>query len=314
MSTAVVVGSCNLDLIVRVPQLPLPGETVLGGDVVARPGGKGANQAVAARRLGADTVFLGAVGNDEFGQTLRGALAREELDLRHLAVVDGPTGVALVVVDPAASNQITVAQGANRHLRDDHLAVLERLLTPGSVLLMQLEIPLRACLTAARAARDAGATVVLNAAPVPGRADHDIDRLLAATDVLVVNESEARSLAAAPAPASADADRWLAVAGELSRSGPPAAIVTLGSSGAVASDQGASFHIPAYRVDPIDTTGAGDAFCGALTSALVEKRPLADAVRRGCAAGALATTALGAQSGMPTRAELDAFQAREGSA
>jgi ribokinase len=311
MSTVVVVGSCNLDLIVKVPRLPLPGQTALGGDVVTRPGGKGANQAVAARRIGADTVFVGAVGNDQFGDTLRSALAGEELDVRHLAVADRPTGVALVVVDPAATNQITVAQGANRHLGDQHLAALEHLLTPGSVLLMQLEISLQACLTATRVARDGGATVVLNAAPVPGRADPDLDRLLALTDVLVVNESEARGLAATPTSTSLGANCWLALAGELSRSGPPAAIVTLGSNGAVASARGASFHIPAYRVDPVDTTGAGDAFCGALAAALVERRPLPDAVRRGCAAGALATTALGAQTGMPTGAELGAFQARE---
>lgn len=312
MSTVVVVGSCNLDFIVEVPQLPSPGQTALGCDVVTRPGGKGANQAVAARRVGADTVFVGAVGNDDFGEALRAALAQEGLDLHHLATVDRPTGVALVVVDPAANNQITVAQGANRHLVTEHLAALGRLLSPGSVLLMQLEVPLPACLSAARLARDMGATVVLNAAPVPAETDPGLDRLLGMTDVLVVNESEARDLgAAAPASTSASAD-WLAFADELSRSGPPAVVITLGSTGAVASEKGASFHVPAYPVDAVDTTGAGDAFCGALAAALVEKRTLADAVRRGCAAGALAATALGAQAGMPTRPELDAFQTREG--
>lgn len=312
MSSVVVVGSCNLDFIVEVAELPSPGQTALGGDVVTRPGGKGANQAVAAKRLGADTLFVGAVGNDEFGETLRDALGGEGLDLRHLAIVDHPTGVALVVVDPSGINQITVAPGANRRLAADHLAALGHLLAPGSVLLMQLEIPLPACLTAARVARDKGAVVVLNAAPMPGRPDPDLEQLLGLTDVLVVNESEARELGAAPAPTSAGAEHWLSFVDELTRPGLPAAVVTLGSSGAVASERGTGFHVPAYRVDPVDTTGAGDAFCGGFAAALAEKQPFADAVRRGCAAGALATTALGAQSAMPSRAELDAFQTREG--
>jgi ribokinase len=296
MNRVVVVGSCNLDFIVEVPTLPVPGETVLGADVVSRPGGKGANQAVAARRLGADAVFVGATGADQFAATLREALSAEGLDLRHLATADSPTGVALIVIDASATNQITVATGANRRLSAAHLTALGDVLEPASVLLLQLEIPVRTCVVAANAARDAGATVVLNAAPVTQPNDDDLNALLNLTDVLIVNENEAMSLGAQTVT---DKEGWLAFAAAFSARRSLAVVVTLGEDGAVAAEDGSAFAVPAYRIDAIDSTGAGDAFCGAVATALAEKRALREAVERGCAAGALATTAVGAQAALP---------------
>lgn len=313
MSNVVVVGSCNLDFIVEVASLPVPGQTVLGSDVVSRPGGKGANQAVAARRLGANTMFVGAIGHDQFGTTLRTALENEDLDLRQLVVLDHASGVALIVVDEAARNQITVSPGANGRLGVEHLQGLAQSLSgPDSVLLMQLEIPVPTCVAAAGVARDANATVVVNAAPLADPNDPDLQLLLALTDVLIVNEGEALTLA--PSPTPPEIDGWLEFAARLSISGPSAAVITLGGSGAVAAEDGKAFYVPPFSVDAIDTTGAGDAFCGAVAAALAEKRSLHDAVRRGCAAGALATTAVGAQAALPNAMDIDGFELRQGGA
>ncbi len=309
MNRVVVVGSCNLDFIVEVPSLPVPGQTVLGEDVVCRPGGKGANQAVAARRLGADAVFVGATGADQFGVTLRDALAVEGMNLEHLVTTPSPTGVALIVIDASATNQITVAAGANRRLGARHLAGLAELFEPASVLLLQLEIPVRTSVVAANAARAAGATVVLNAAPMPGHIDGDLKALLDVTDVLIVNEGEAISLGA---DSPTGLDGWLSFAATYSASGPAAVIVTLGVDGAVAAENGSDFAIPAYSIKAVDSTGAGDAFCGAVAAALAEKRTLRESVERGCAAGALATTAVGAQSALPLATDIERLIAQGG--
>lgn len=293
--SVVVVGSCNLDLVVEVGHLPTPGETVLGRDVQRRPGGKGANQAVAARRLGAETVFVGAVGDDDFGAELRDTLRAEHLDLSHLTVVPGASGVALIVVDPQAENSITVAPGANRHVTAEAITWM-----PASILLLQLEIPLAAAVSAAAGAHAAGVRVVVNAAPLPDPDDAQLRRLLGLADVLVVNETEATSLAA---PGRAG---WPALAADLRRLGPDSVIVTLGAAGAVVADGTAPpVAVAGTPVDAVDSTGAGDAFCGALAASLDAGYPLAEAVRRGCAAGALATTAIGARAAMPTVKQLD---------
>lgn len=309
MNRVVVVGSCNLDFIVEVPSLPVPGQTVLGKDVVCRPGGKGANQAVASRRLGANVVFVSATGADQFGVTLRDALSAEGIDLQRLVTTHSPTGVALIVIDASATNQITVAAGANRRLAPRHLAGLGDLFEPAAVLLLQLEIPVSTCVVAANGAHAAGATVVLNAAPLAGDIDDDLKSLLDVTDVLIVNENEAMSLGAG---APADIDGWLSFAASYSTSGPAAVIVTLGADGAVAAENGTAFAVPAFRIDAIDSTGAGDAFCGAVAAALAEKRPLREAVERGCAAGALATMAIGAQSALPRAADIEQLLSRVG--
>lgn len=309
MNRVVVVGSCNLDFLVEVPTLPVPGQTVLGKDVVCRPGGKGANQAVAARRLGADVVFVSATGADQFGVTLRDALATEGIDLEHLVTTHSPTGVALIVIDASATNQITVAAGANRRLAPRHLAGLADLFEPTAVLLLQLEIPVATCVVAANGAHAAGATVVLNAAPLAGSVDDDLQALLDVTDVLIVNESEAMSLGAG---SLSDIEGWLSFAASYSTTGPAAVVVTLGADGAVAAENGAAFAVTAHSVDAVDSTGAGDAFCGAVAASLSEKRPLREAVERGCAAGALATMAIGAQSALPRTTDIERLLSRVG--
>jgi ribokinase len=303
VSRVVVVGSANADLAVRVPRLPLPGETVLGSDLAVLVGGKGANQAVAARRLGADTVLVAALGDDRFGEDVRAALAREGLPAHHLRTVPGAaTGVALIVVDAAGENTVVVAPGANARLGDDALRQLSTVVEPGAVLVLQLEIPLDACLTAAREARRAGARVILNAAPLPDAVDERLTALLHEVDVLVVNESEAMRLGGH----SGQVD-WLTAAAALRDLGPAACVVTLGARGAVRADAAGAFAHPAFAVDAVDTTGAGDAFCGALAAALAAGASLDQAVRRACAAGAIATTRMGAQSALPTLLELDTF-------
>ncbi|GAA1861797.1 ribokinase [Asanoa iriomotensis] len=294
MNRVVVVGSANLDLGVGVRQLPRPGETVLGSDVVASPGGKGANQAVAARRLGADAVLVAALGGDRFGADLRVALAGEGLPPDHVVTYDDcATGIALIVVDADGENTIVVSSGANARLDAAALAGLPDLLGSADLLVLQLEIPLDTCLAAARHARRAGARVLLNAAPLPPAGAPALAELLREVDVLVVNEGEAAEL-------GGDATA-------LRHRGPAACVITLGARGAVSADAtGTRTHRP-FRVDAVDTTGAGDTFCGALAAALAEGAELDEAVRRGCAAGALATTRMGAQSAMPMAAELDSF-------
>ncbi|MFI7430815.1 ribokinase [Micromonospora sp. NPDC049836] len=304
MSRVVVVGSANLDLGVAVPHLPAPGETVLGEDIAARPGGKGCNQAVAARRLGAATLFFAAVGDDRFGADVRAAITAEGLPPEHLTTVAGTaTGVALIVVDAAGENTVVVAPGANARLTDDALAALPATLGPDVVLVLQLEIPLATCLAAARHAREAGARVVLNAAPLPDPVPPAMATLLRHVDVLVVNEGEALRLAGAPTT------DWAVLAVALRALGPAACVITLGERGAIHADATGATDHPAFPVDAVDTTGAGDSFVGALAAALADGRSLAEAVRRGCAAGALATTRMGAQSALPTSAELDRFRA-----
>ncbi len=300
MSRVVVVGSVNLDLVVAVPRLPEPGATVLGSDVTYQPGGKGGNQAVAARRLGADTVLVAALGDDAFGNDLRETLQREGLPGEAITTVQGAaTGIAMIPVSGNGENSIVVASGANALLDASRLDVAR--LEPGAVLALQLEVPLATCLDAAARARRAGALVQVNAAPLPKTDDPAFADLLRSTDVLVVNEGEARSLAG---DAAAD---WPEMAVRLRESGPAAVVITLGADGAVAADADGTHSQPAFAVEAVDTTGAGDAFCGALAVALADGLPLADAVRRGCAAGAIAATTPGAQSALPTAAELETF-------
>ena len=300
MTRVAVVGSVNIDATVAVPALPAAGETVLGSDVAYRPGGKGGNQAVAARRLGADTALHAAVGDDAFGARLRDELAAEGLDPAGLTTVAGvPTGLAMILVDGGGENVIVVSPGANGLLDG---AALPTSSGPGEVLALQLEIPLATCLDAAGRARAAGATVVLNAAPLPKLVEPAFADLLSIVDVLVVNEGEAAQLADESAPRD-----WAALAERLRALGPATVVVTLGARGAVAADADGRYPCDAFAVDVVDTTGAGDAFCGALAVALADGLPIADAVRRGCAAGALAATRMGAQAALPTRAELDAF-------
>ncbi|HEX6499048.1 MAG TPA: ribokinase [Micromonosporaceae bacterium] len=306
MTNVFVVGSANVDLIARVPHLPAPGETLLCSESATRPGGKGANQAVAASRLGARTTIYAAVGDDAFGGRVRASLDDEGVCVDRVIQVAGvATGIAMIVVSDQGENSIVVAPGANHRLDVDTLRGLEDELTPGDVVVVQLEIPLATCVEAARLARRAGARVVLNAAPLPEPGDLCFADLLGTVDVLVVNEGEALALADQAPPV--DGTGWGRLAGNLRKLGPSACVVTLGGDGAVAVDDSGVYAHPAYPVDVVDTTGAGDAFCGALAVGLARGEPLSTAMRRGCAAGALATSRLGAQTALPTVDELDRF-------
>ncbi|MFD8151653.1 ribokinase [Streptomyces sp. NPDC059720] len=310
----IVMGSLNMDLSVTVPRLPQPGETMPGADVVRAPGGKGANQAIAAARLGADVKMIGLLGADAFGDELRARLVAEGVDDRGVSTVAGvASGLALIVVQDDGENTITLSPGANRHVDARCLA---RLTAPGAIrsgdtVLLQLEVPVDTVLAAARAAREAGALTVLNAAPLP-TAPLPAE-LLRTVDVLVVNETEAAGLLP-PAQKTAPThdiigdlpagDQWLTHAERLRSLGPGTVVITLGASGAVAAGQTQQVRVPAFDVEAVDTVGAGDAFSAQLALDLGRREPLPRALRRACAAGALATTRRGAQDALPTRAEV----------
>ncbi len=292
MTTAgsvIVVGSVNVDLVVALPRLPGPGETVSGGELSIRQGGKGANQAVAAARLGAGTWLVGAIGVDDHGREAKATLAAEGVDLTRLRVVEAPTGVASILVDAVGGNLIAVAAGANATVRpSDVTAAIDELAGPGDVVLANLEIPEDAVRAAAEGARAHGARFVLDPAPArPLSAG-----LVALCDVLTPNEHEIVGLGFASLDALLDA-------------GAGAIVVTLGSEGADLYRHGETkLHLPAFPVEVVDTTGAGDAFNGALAWALTEGADLERAVVVGSAAGALATRGLGARASMPNRDEL----------
>ena len=285
----VVVGSVNRDLVINSDALPAPGETVLGSGHLETAGGKGANQAVAAARLGAEVAFVGRVGNDEAGRMLAAAFEADGVDVEHLSTSSmASTGLAVITVDESGENTIVVSPGANGLVGVADVADAGPLLQSAAVTLLQLEIPLR---TVREAALAAGGTVILNAAPAQALPDD----MVAAADVLVVNEPELETLVGSDDPSEA---AGLPV---------PATVVTLGAEGAAIVADGSVTNYPAPVVDVIDTTGAGDAFCGALAAGIDAGLDLEEAVPRAVIAGALATTAIGARSAMPTVAELDAF-------
>ena len=287
-----VVGSINLDLVVATHRLPEPGETVLGADVVYRSGGKGANQAVAASRYGAQVSFHGCVGSDTFGDQLRSDLARDAIDLDRLSTIDDrPSGMALIVVDEQGRNTITVSAGANNAVTADDFE-------PSAVdaLLMQLEIPVPAVVAAAEKAAAASVPVFLNAAPLPDNPSPELKRLISSADVLIVNETEANSLHAA-------GDDWIARARSLTELGPRLVVSTLGADGAGAAGRDQAITQPGFSIDAVDPTGAGDTFCGVLATELTRGTELAGALARACMSGAIATTQQGARDAMPTEAE-----------
>lgn len=294
MACAVVVGSANVDLVGVAARLPARGETVLGHDFTVTPGGKGANQAVGCARLGLPTRFVGRVGHDAFGEQLRATLAMAGVDLSGLIVdPSAPSGVALIMVDGEGHNSILVAPGANSHLTPSDVAAA--LATgPFDILLVQLEVPLAAVTEAVRLTRASGGRVVLNPAP----AQRLPDDLLILVDVLTPNHLELEALAGTKV-GSADEARQAARA--LLRRGVAAVVVTLGGAGALVVTPEYCMQVPGFAVAVVDTTGAGDAFNAALVVALVEGRSLLAATRFANAAGALATTALGAQQALPTR-------------
>ncbi|HKV31869.1 MAG TPA: ribokinase [Candidatus Dormibacteraeota bacterium] len=298
MARIVVLGSLNVDLVVTVPRLPRPGETVLGDGLRSCPGGKGANQAVAAARLGGQVAMIGRVGDDGFGAGLIENLDRNGVDS---SGVDrdpaAPTGAALIFVEAGGQNMIAVAPGANAVVGASDAQRAAARLGPGDLLVMQLEIPVAVVERAVQAARQAGAFILLNAAPAqrlePG--------LLSQLDALVVNEREANALAANEREANAlvDHDDPSTIAAALLTLGPKIVIVTLGPSGSVFCDDTGVHRVEPFAVKSIDATGAGDAFVGALAVGFARRLPIETAVRFGNAAGAAATSSVGAQAALP---------------
>jgi ribokinase len=289
----VVAGSANMDLVGLAERLPMPGETVLGDEFVMMPGGKGANQAIAAARAGGDAVFLGAIGSDSFGVTLSARLAAAGVDTAHVRTSYGVSGVAVIMVDRAGENSILVAPGANMTFAGLSEAE-ERVIAGGDVLLCQLEIPVETVVVAARVARAGGTRTILNAAP----ARELPPDLLANVDLLVVNEVEAQAIAGNNITDKSDLSALLALV--------PRVVLTLGGAGARYADRdGRAEHVPPFPVDATDTTAAGDAFTGALAVAWGEGRDLVEAVRWANAAGAACVRKLGASNALPTRAEID---------
>ena len=281
----VVVGSINLDLVVAVEHHPMPGETVLGGDRRELPGGKGANQAVAVARLGAEVAMVGRVGADAQGARLRKGLSDEGIDVEHVIVdEDAPSGMALIAVDGAGENTIVVSSGANAHVGASDVAEARDILAAASVTLLQHEVPVSAV---EAAIATAGGTVVLN--PAPARP------LGRAVDVLVPNRGELAALTGRTGDPETLA-RGLGLAG--------AVVVTLGKDGVLVVEGERAERIAAPRVQAVDGTGAGDAFCGALAQALAEGADLVEAARWAVRVAAVSVTRMGAQSGLPRREDV----------
>ncbi len=290
-----VAGSANLDFVVRAKHIPQPGETVLGRDFKTYPGGKGANQAVAAARAGGvSTQLLAGLGNDAFATPIEASLLDAGVLLTAVRVDDAPTGTAFICVSDDAQNAITVAPGANLSLQPQHLPRLDGV----THLLLQLETPVETVTAYARAARAQGVCVVLNAAPAQVLSNP----LLQAIDILVVNEGELAVVS----------QHEGSIAACLERIAVPTVVVTLGHRGCCARVQGQWVLQSAYPVTPVDTTAAGDTFCGALVAALSTGADMVQALRLASAAGALACTRLGAQSSIPAAAEVAALLASHG--
>jgi ribokinase len=296
-----VLGSLNMDISVTVPRLPAPGATVLGSAAVFTPGGKGANQAVAAARLGAEVRMTGCVGGDDFGRRLLAALREAGVAAEGVRVVDDvPTGLAMISVDQAGENIITVAPGANHEVgaADAATAVGH----PYDALVISAEVPvsaIRAALTRAH-----GTLCVLNLAPVPGTPEQAAAIVADGVEWLVVNEVEAGAVLGRPVEGLKDAAQ---AAAELVTTGARYAVVTAGAHGAaLAGPAGDPLTIEAFDVDAVDTVGAGDTFVGALAVTLAAGVPAAEAVRAAAAAGATAATRPGAQAGMPHPADIRA--------
>jgi ribokinase len=298
MSTVFVVGSLNIDQNIRVRSLPRPGETVRGSDATFSPGGKGGNQAIAAARAGATVKFTGAVGDDAHGRRILEVLAEADIDASPVRVLGtAATGTAIIAVDDRGENQIIVSPGANSCLTSDDVEAGLRTLQAGDVLVLQLEIPTALVRQAARIARNAGAFVILNAAPAP----RQIDGLLDDIDLLVVNEQEIRVLA--------DLTGTPGDHRELARALPPvlgpAIVCTAGAEGSFTLLDGDLVHVPASEVAAKDTTGAGDTFVGYLAASLLTaSRDLPAAMTLASRASALAVTRSGAMESIPWRHEL----------
>lgn len=294
----VVVGSLNMDLVVHAPRYPQPGETILGSEFHTFPGGKGANQAVAAARLGGQVAMIGRAGQDDFGDTLLQILAEDRVDTTHIVRdSETPSGIALITIDASGQNRIVVVPGANGRLTTADVSEAEEAFRGASALLVQLECPLPAVSHALKLGRKHGLRTVLNPAPAQPLGP----AFLSNVDYLVPNESELALLAGTHSVGEA--------VRQLHHLGVRCVVVTLGERGALVNDEEGEAYLPAHRVAAVDTSAAGDAFVGAFAVALTEGRTTKQAAAWGNAAGALAVTRSGAQPSLPTRAELTDFLA-----
>jgi len=297
----VVVGSTNVDMVVQAQRIPRPGETVLGGEFTLTDGGKGANQAVAAARLGADVTFIARVGNDAFGERALRQFAGEGIRTEHLIRdPEAAHGVALILVDAGGENAIAVAPGANARLSPDDVQRAEAAVAACDLVLLQLEVPLPAVERAISLAKKHGKRVVLNPAPYTALPDS----MLSQVDLLTPNETEAEMLLGG---GEAGLSGVAGTAEELIRRGVGTVILTLGKEGVFVVTPDEQFHVAGRKVEVVDTTAAGDAFSGALAVAVAEGQPFRQAVRFAIAASALSVTRLGAQASLPTRDEVEAL-------
>ncbi|MCM0593328.1 MAG: ribokinase [Gloeotrichia echinulata IR180] len=303
----IVFGSINIDLVATAPRLPLPGETLLGEDFIKVPGGKGANQAVALTRLGIPTQMVGRVGANGFATELIENLQNSAVQTNNIFVDETvSSGVAMITVNHAGENQIVVIPGANGRVNQEDVQRLSHLLPGSSALLLQLEIPISTVVSAAKVAALAGVKVILD--PAPAQSDLP-DELYPLVDIMTPNEIEAGQLVGFPVNDPQSAAKAAAV---LLQRGVKCAIIKLGAKGVFCANAEASFFVPAFVVNTVDTVAAGDAFNGGLTAALYEGLSLHQAVIWGASAGALATTKLGAQTSLPDRLTFDAFLKERG--
>ena len=298
MKRIVVLGSTNTDMVVKAARIPAPGETILGGRFLMNPGGKGANQAVAAARLGGDVTFVAKVGDDLFGREAKALFKKEGIRTEHvLTDASEPSGVALIMVDAKGENCISVASGANGTLRPADLETARSEIEQAGVVLMQLETPIDTVLCAAQWAAAKGVTVILNPAPACALPAE----LMGCISLITPNESEAELLTGVKVTDEATAQ---AAAAALCAKGIGRVVITMGAQGAYVYESGRGMFVPAFPVQAVDTTAAGDVFNGALAVALTEELPLAEAVRFAAKAASISVTRMGAQASAPRREEL----------
>ncbi|QZP30327.1 ribokinase [Pseudomonas sp. DR48] len=299
----VVIGSLNMDLVTRAPRLPRGGETLIGESFATVSGGKGANQAVAAARLGAQVSMVGCIGSDAYGQELRGALLAEQIDCQAVSTVEGASGVALIVVDDNSQNAIVIVAGANGALTPQVIDQFDAVLQAADVIICQLEVPDATVGYALKRGRELGKTVILNPAPASRPLPAD---WYASIDYLIPNESEASALSGVPVDSLQSAET---AASALIALGAGKVIITLGAQGSLFANGTGFEHFPASQVKAVDTTAAGDTFVGGFAAALASGKSEAEAIRFGQVAAALSVTRAGAQPSIPTLSEVQAFKA-----
>ncbi|MCF5665593.1 MULTISPECIES: ribokinase [Pseudomonas fluorescens group] len=297
----VVVGSLNMDLVTRASRLPRAGETLIGQTFSTVPGGKGANQAVASARLGADVSMIGCVGTDAYGTQLRDALQVEGIDCQAVSTVDGSSGVALIVVDDSSQNAIVIVAGSNGELTPASLQAFDAVLQAADVIVCQLEVPMNTVGYALKRGRELGKTVILNPAPASAPLPAE---WYASIDYLIPNESEATALSGVTVDSI---DSAKAAANHLIQAGAGKVIITLGAQGALFTDGQGFEHLLAPKVKAVDTTAAGDTFVGGFAAALANGKSEAEAIRFGQVAAALSVTRAGAQPSIPTLHDVQGF-------